>query len=168
MAAKKGATARVLTAVEGEKPARIPDVPGDFLTDEGLANVATDLRRNAEYLVKVADGIDVMRGKPPGSIVAALAPVMSIDAQRQEKERAADKRAAEMKAAATAPTEFDAHIEQLQAEAQAAVYGNLAPSIAMSSEPWVCPLHGKVIVKTSSRTGRTFNGCPDCGLFERT
>lgn len=41
---------------------RVPDVPGDFLTDEGLASAARDCRRMAEYLMRVADGIDRMRG----------------------------------------------------------------------------------------------------------
>lgn len=35
-------------------------------------------------------------------------------------------------------------------------------------EPWCCPLHGRrAAVRTSSRSGRTYFGCPVCKAFAR-
>lgn len=142
----KKIAARVLTPVAGEAR-RLPDVPGDFLTDEGVANVATECRRNAEYLLKVADGIDLMRNAAPPAV-----PVADLDAKRAEKERAADARAADVVPEATA--DFDARIAELATNAQAATFS------------WVCPDHGEAVVKTSAK-GRAYRGCPDCNQFER-
>lgn len=169
MEEKVAASRPKLTPVAGEAgpPAtRLPDVPGDFLTDEGIADVATGLRGYADYLNKVADGLDKMRGVEPSAAPVDLAQM------RKQKERAADAKAA------ANPTVFETALAEKAAAAQAATFDRV--KVAVNTEPvkpiaiapvpdggWTCPTHGRAIEKTSATTGRVYRGCPDCNLFER-
>lgn len=171
MSDKTKAAGRKLTPVESElRPSvRVPDVPGDFLTDEGLAmtardlrSFAKDLRRQADGLEKVADGIDKMRGQEPE---AETAP--AVDQKQREFE--ADLRAKE-RAAQEATFKSAEGASPVSEVPEAGATDETAPD-DRNRQPdpasWKCPTHGKSIEKVSSRSGMKFIGCPDCNLFER-
>jgi hypothetical protein len=171
---EKRTAARTLTPVPGEeKPAPTfpSDLPGAFMSHEGMFQSAKDLRRHADTLVQIANALDEMSGFD--SLDGRTRTVKPSDIQR-EKEREADERvkAKEIandppEAVQTTPREavqttprdesFADRQTRLAEEAQAA---------AFTPTGWTCPTHGKAVPKTSSK-GREYNGCPDCSQFER-
>lgn len=178
----KVAASRQLTPVAVERgaplnaPGSLPNDTGIFMSNEALFEHAAQLRKFAADAIAIADGIDArIAGTYLGSTADVAKPI-DLDAVRKEKEAAADAKAAKPK---PEPTAFDADLAAKAAAAQAATFKAPAddtesedpdPAPAVASEApagWVCPTHGKVIDKVSTKTGRSFRGCPECNLFER-
>ncbi len=146
------------------------DVPGVTLAREGLADVAKDLRRQAQLLLDVADGLDVMLGKPEAveADAARKAEADDVLAQKEQERRADDKAAA---AAGDKKAEerveqaesFDARFSRLTDEAQAATF---APRITRAG--WVCSTHGdEDLQDRTSPKGRKYLACGKCKEFQR-
>jgi hypothetical protein len=86
------------------------------------------------------------------------------DAQRAA-ERAADLRA--RRAAVTVTETLGQRIERLSVEAQAATFGD-AKSGKSVAGGWECPTHGGTYLTVlTSRKGRLYNACIECGAFEK-
>lgn len=137
---------------------RIPDVPGDFLTNEGLADKARDLRTMAAYLITVAEGLEKMTGTEPVATKADLTAEV----------KAAEKAADEKHRADARPTDFSERLKQQQAEAQASVFDK--PHITTDEAiAWTCPDHGAAGITKTSPKGRQYTGCPvdGCRQLER-
>lgn len=138
--AEKKAAARQLTPVDGEaRPAVLPKAPVPFPNDipqEVVEQKAAELTRIIIHLTEARDALlKVIEAPLPEK-------VLDLDAERKQREFAADMRAKEK-------------------AAQEAVFTPAASA-------WACPTHGKPgITKTSAKTGRQFVGCPDCHQFER-
>lgn len=188
---KKKHAARQLTPVAGEAKAQgqppviaptFPsDLPGSFMSKEGMRTISGDLRRHAATLVQIADGLDAESG-----FTTAPSVLVSLPDVIKEKEREADARVAASVAEETDETaQFRANFEAQKKAAQDAVYGTPAIAAAqaaadagggplevmtdaMEATVWTCPTHGKPgIEKTSPKSGRTFLGCPNCNAFAR-
>lgn len=164
--------AAALTPVGTEKrpipPNRIPDVPNVFLTQEALADIAKDLRRQAQVLVDVADGLDEHIGKQAD----AEAPAPDVKAA----EREADERATKSNERTVTTPQTEAIIERMRAikdVAQAAVLGDVEPerTTVASGSPvsgWECPEHGsKDLRDLTSNRGRKYRACGVCTKFEK-
>lgn len=164
----------------GTETAKLPaDVPGVFMAQEGLQDVATDLRRQAALLLDVADGIDVILGKSTAVAdnAAKVAATEKVLQEREADRRAADRVAAEAgdKRAAQRVDEseaFDARLASLSAQAQAATFSAAALDAddEDGDDGWLCPLHGSEDVRTrTSPKGREYAVCavPNCKEFER-
>lgn len=186
---EKRTAAKTLTPVAGEAPfvpAKVPlafpsDLPGSFMSHEGMYGAAKDLRRHAASLIQIAEALDALSGfdSVPGGRVGPSA----ADLQKQ-KEKEGDERMKAInaerdaksppEAAQTTPPEVDADEAEsfaerqtrLAAEAQAHTFRSTDEAVSPAVEQWTCPEHGKAVEKTSSK-GRQFKGCPDCGQFER-
>lgn len=186
MESKQAAAKRTLTPVAAEVRAapRIPDVPGDFLTHEGLEMVERELRAHSASLLRVADGL--------ATIIANGEPVYTGSAGDV---RAVVPRLVGPAPVKVAPTVFETHLAAQAAAAQEATFKRQveddvaavsmpnvpfmppeepiaidvgdAAAAEVAAEGWVCPEHKRAIIKTSTKSGRTFTGCPDCNLFER-
>jgi hypothetical protein len=176
----KKAAARRLTPVEGERtvpsgmiqpiaPTFPSDLPGAFMSKEGMRDAAKDLRRHAGTMIEIADALDNLSGQ---STEKGLADLKAIVADGiKAKEREADERAAE--------PDFNATFKAQQIKAQAAAFAAetaaaaaAAPAPVLSppspSPDWVCPTHKKPgIPKVSPSSGRSFIGCPECHAFAR-
>lgn len=131
-----------LTPVGTERKVGIPDVPEVFLTNEAVAEVAADLRRQIALLTEAAEGLERLTGTG----AEAVAPDEELErklfereadrkAADREKAEAGDRRAA--RRVAEQPIDrrfepagdFDAHWAQLSAEAKAAAFkGDLEPA----------------------------------------
>lgn len=183
--AEKTDAARKLTPVAGEvgappEPAAQPrwptdlnmrDHPGGFMSHETMRDAAKDLRRHAASLIEIADALDRYSGMGTDA-----AQVVDLDALRKQKEREADERVAaansnaEMANEAIEPgaTEFQQRFAEMQAEAQAAVFGKPSADQPSEADEWRCPVHDVPgVTKTSPSSGREFIGCPNCTKFKR-
>ena len=184
-----------LTPVKGEQVSApiqagaIPDnVPGVFLAHEALVDVAQDLRRQAQLLLDVAGGLDVIIGAPE-----AVAQYTETQAETERKliEREKDRRAADREKAAAGDgraaarvevetplaqvvteaslAEFSTRLQELAEEAQVATFS--APPVATTAATaagWVCPVHrGPAVRPATSRKGRHYLVCAECDEFER-
>lgn len=175
--AKSAVRERVgLTPVVGEAsipPRGIPDTPNSFLTNEGVADIARNLRKQAAALVQVADELDTLTNSPTQAPSASAFSSVSPKAQR-------DAEAGDMRAAFTqiinddttdgmdieVEADFDSRYADLSARAQAATYGD-APA---PTSGWSCPDHpGVAPVRLVSRKGRSYSACGQSGCmhFER-
>lgn len=175
-----------LTPVGTEKRG-IPDVQGAFLANEGVADVATDLRKQAAYLISVAEALEAHtglghRGAEPD--LALEVKLMEKEADRQaadrEKAAAGDKRA-EKRVEQTSDADFQERFARLSDEAKAATFkGDLVPAakevfgddlLPVSGSPtsdWVCPTHGDADIKVvTTRKGRIMRTCATCKQFEK-
>lgn len=144
----------------------LPDVPEVFLTNEAVQDVAKDLRRQAELLISVSEGLEkhVGRVESKPTVDAALA------AQK------AAEREADAAAAARPAAPFVVDFAAKQAAAQAAAFTS-SSTVTEADTPvapvagddgWDCPIHKVHIVKTS-RAGRKYRACTvaGCGEFEK-
>lgn len=160
----------------GTETARLPEVPNVFMAPEALADVAKDLRRQAQLLLDVAAGIDVILGVPE-AVNAEHARKDAVEqklAEREADRRVADREAAESgdkrAAARVSDTEaFDERMARLQAEAQAAVFK--AADVESDDAPsWTCPTHGATDIRhLTSPKGRKYDACgvPNCKDFQK-
>lgn len=154
------------TEASPTKPSQvgIPEVPEVFLTNEAVADVAKDLRKQAALLLSVAEGLD------------ALTQQTSVPTENPREQAEAAQKAEEKAADAT----FAENFAKLQAEAQAAVFTSAdAPADEEPEAPetpapaaggWVCPDHGADKLKQlESRKGRQYIACQvaGCKLFEK-
>lgn len=165
---EKKTEARKLTPVAGEVAPAKPVMPNDvgvFMSNETLAQHRDALRKFAADAVAIAEGIDVMLGEPE-----AVARKTKADEELEQKlaEKEADRKAADAK------RDFNAEFAAQQKAAQAAVFKpTVVPDVTEDVTPaepdlgWLCPEHGKAIIKTSAKTQRQFVGCPDCNQFKR-
>jgi hypothetical protein len=150
-----------LTPVAGESP--LPaKIAAPFPNDhpvEAINTAVSDIRTQVQNIIDALDAIDATNGVPP---VDAPAPVQP---SQQERERDADVRVAEIVAAAQ-PT-YPVY-EDLQREAQAAVFAPRVAAVGSAVPGWVCPVHGaaKTAQKTS-RKGRVYGVCTACLEFEK-
>lgn len=191
MERKEAAAARAkLTPVKGERAPTpgLPDVPGAFLTNERLAEVADNLRAQGHSLLVIAAGIDELIGR---FVLEEVTIDPKLAAKLAEKE--ADTKAAARKAAKDKPLTADTTAEEFaakqaaqQAEAQASAFigekllGALKAGVAAQPEDpetiiveggedptdndgipalqWKCPDHGSR-QETKSRKGRDMVAC---------
>ena len=168
----KADKATKLTPLPGETvkmPSWPSDIPGAFMSKEGLRDAAKDLRRHAATLVEIADALDSYSGLASQETDTKQA---AMEATKRE-EREADARAA-------AEPSFAEKFAAMQAEAQAAVFTNPVREVALASlddEPeetpkstWVCTTHGdEDIRQLRSPKGRDYAACgvPNCKEFQR-
>ncbi len=192
--AEKKTAARTLTPLAGEFPgdkALLPnDLPGVFLSNEGMATTAAQLRKHASYLISVADALDVLTGEPTAveAHEAKTAETAAKLAEREGDRKAAARNASALKDGSIVGNDDDEEPEQQALEreeeadfnadfaakaaaAQAATFKDVKTDAEVEAEyiegDWVCPTHGKRTTKRSNKTGREFIGCPDCNQFER-
>lgn len=168
----KANKAAKLTPV-GTETAKMPsfpsDLPGAYMSKEGMKDAAEDLRRWATELLQIANGLDIYAGtdtRPQLSDPAYIA----AEAQKA-KEREADARVA-----AADPESLTARMARLQQEAQAAVgwidldAPTEEPAPERPKSTWLCPKHGDEDVRDrTSPKGRHYNAChvPNCKEFEK-
>jgi hypothetical protein len=149
---RKADAKTVLTPTRGEKQG-LPEVDAVFLTNEAVMDVSRDLRRQAQLLIDVADGLDKITGTPEPTDTRAQA----------HNERVVQERAADKAHAIREEAKFAAAFAAKAEAAQAATFGD-APVPA----GWVCPEHGdKALVTKTSRKGRSYLSCTKCPQFER-
>ena len=141
----------------------IPDVPEVFLTNEAVADIARDLRKQAATLVQVADALDAHTGEQgsapfevkPGKVEQRLVGAdPEVDPGNFAKDFAAKAKAAQ---AAT----FTA--------ADAPEPTKDSPAITPASG-WTCPDHPSgTLMQLTSRSGRHYLSCVEqgCQKFER-
>lgn len=138
----------------------IPEVKEVFLTNEAVTDIAKDLRKQAQLLLNVAEGLDQLTG--------TVHELPDVVADAKAEERAADKKAAERE-------ELGERMKRLTDEAQAAVY---AAADAVTEEPvapkqtvgWECPKHpNDEPIRLTSRKGRSYLACDQvgCTQFEK-
>lgn len=176
----KATKAARLTPVAGESSTTvaqmaaalaIPDVPEVFLTNEAVADIAKDLRRQAALLIEVADALDKRTGVPSERFdVKAVAQAAVKQAEAEADARAAaeeptpnaavlpevsldDESVANVDPRAYDDDEepeeepFSARMKRLTAEAQASVFkaadddGTAAEPVAPAEAGWTCPDH---------------------------
>lgn len=173
----KATKAARLTPVKGEQPntvaeeaSRLPnDVPGVIFAREGVADIARDLRKQAEYLTNVADGLDVILGVPE-AVERQTKAEADIDRKLAEKE--ADRKAAGLE------EPFANRMARLAAEAQAATFAAAddggedvaAPVVAPATGGWTCKVHGdSSLTQLVSRANRKYMACQatGCKQFEK-
>lgn len=175
---RKTVASRGLTPIAGESGSgpRIPEVASVFLTNEAVADIAKDLRRQAAVLIEVAEGLDGH---------TAVSSVPTIVADERDIKRQAEKEADERAKVTTPETEaIKARIAVVTADAKAAVHevpGTALPNqvedtpfaevmhetSVLAADGWTCPEHGTAIDKTSPK-GRAYRGCghDGCRNFE--
>lgn len=167
MGAKSEKSAR-LTPV-GTETAKMPgDLPGVYMAREGVQDIAKDLRKQAEFLLNVADALDKHTGE---SSVKTDPKTDAIEATKRE-EREADARAA------AEPT-FAEKFAAMQKEAQDATFTPVNPVVEIAladmdehstPEGWLCPAHGDQDLRDrTSPKGREYRDCgvPNCKEFQR-
>lgn len=148
------------------------DVPGQFLSNELLADISARLKADAAALLVVANGLDVLLGvdgpvaehEAKEAAVSVKAAEREADRQAADRAKAAegDKQAAERVAFAA---KFNAQAEAAKASAFRAAD---APAEGTAAEIWSCPAHGTAFVTTlTSRWGRTYRACTNCKEFEK-
>jgi hypothetical protein len=168
----------------GVKPSlTLPNDTGMLMSNEALAQHRDYLRKAAADMLAIADGIAVLVGDE-AETAAAAAKTAATEAKLAERE--ADRKAADREAAAAGDKkaakrvedseEFEARMQRLQKEAQAAVFtasddapkGPVVP--ATPADGWVCPEHGaEDIEELSSRlrpAGYLACAVAGCGEFE--
>jgi len=143
------------------------DVPGVFMSNEAMADIARDLRRKADVLVAVADGLDVILGIRPDEKAAEA---LALNAKLAERE--ADRQVADRAKAAEGDARAAARVEGLpaspEAEAFKKEYEAKSAAAQASTFGWACPEHGSDNLKTlTSRLGRTYRACTQCKEFEK-
>jgi len=159
---EKRTASRTLTPVAGEEkpPLAFPsDLPGSFMSHEGMRESAKDIRRHAASLIVIADAIDALSGFDTvegGRVGRSAAEI------QKEKEREADERV-KAKAVADVPEES---AQPAPEESFADRQARLSEEAKASFFKWACPDHGKAVRKVSGK-GREYIGCPDCNQFER-
>lgn len=148
-----------------------------------------------QTLNHVRDGLIALAGlygTPVEDDQTKAAIAAQAEKEQRAKEAQADAKAAMAKAKDApkppeTPEEFKEDFARKQAEAQAAVFGNPAPTTpapvlvdipdedddddedeAEAPKPagWVCPTHGKAVTKRSARRQVDYNACPECDQFE--
>ena len=179
-AAKLTPVAGETTTTVAQMAAGIPDIPQVFLTNEAVADVAKDLRRQAALLIEVADGLDILTATK-----TAVAPPDTTVEDTKAAEKAADEKARTTGAGTVLTPEAQKlvdHMTELQASAQSATFASLdagaeEPSQPMGNESsadtgvaptgWVCPDHGGTVQQLTSRKGRVYMACTECDQFEK-
>lgn len=145
----------------------IPDVPEVFLTNEAVADISRNLRRQAEQLVTVADALDKHTGARP-------ADAFEVKLDKQAK-RLVGKDPVDT-AGSVDTKDFAADFAAKKAAAEASVYTSAdadaeEPEAPTPATGWTCPDHGAQDLKqlTARRSGRTYISCvvPGCSKFER-
>jgi hypothetical protein len=166
--AEKKSEARKLTPVEGEMaPAVLPKTTESFPNDfpqEVIEQKVGELTRIIDHLTDARDAI--------ARLVEAPIPEKVVDLKAEQKKREADADfnadfKAKQEAAQTAvfePADVDVTRTIVNGETVVKEYDQTERNTDFG---WVCPMHGKAVIKTSQKTGRTFVGCPDCNLFKR-
>lgn len=123
--------------------AGIPDVPGVFLTNEALRDVALDLRTQAALLIAVADGLDQLT---------------SLSSVREDKPAVIVPATAERADIPPPTVSFEEAYAAKSAAAQAATFGP-APD-----RDWRCPQHPSADRKVlTSRKNRQYSACTVVG-----
>jgi hypothetical protein len=178
---RKAERATKLTPVKGESAtsvaaiaAGVPDVPGSFLTNEGIAMTAGDLRVHAANLIAIADALDVLTGMPSNGREAYTGVAKRNDLETKAIEKAADEAAAK-RAEPTEQEAFDAALAAKAVAAQAAAFASAdadtdeepeAPEAPASGGDWACPKHGTANIRVVTSRTRTYRACESCDEFE--
>lgn len=173
----KATKASKLTPVAGESSttvaqvaAGIPEVGNVFLTNEAVADIAKDLRKQAAILLDVAGGLDALTSLPSKPAVSEVV----VKAREQAlAEKAADEAAQQRDADET--DKFAASLAAKTEAAKAAVFANLDDgedeepfASEAPADGWVCPDHGaSTIQELTSRKGRVYRACTQCDEFEK-
>jgi hypothetical protein len=168
----KATKAAKLTPVAGESATTVAevagliplDVPGVLLAKEGLTDVAADLRKQAAFMVAVADGLDVITGVP-SAVAEDAAKTAARDAKLAEKE--ADRRVASGEplvvdeAGEKTVEEFAADFAALKEAAQLSAFTTTAG--------WVCPEHGSASLTKliAGKSKREYLACTECERFQK-
>lgn len=157
--------------------------PASFPNDvpvEEVRNIRDELVRQRDALSAVIDALSLQAGEPE-AVKGEAEKAAAIEAKLAEKEadrRAKDRKAAEAgdeKAAKRVEDseEFDARMQRLSAEAQAAVFtaADAPPSTPVTpAAGWVCPEHGDEDIEhmTSRLRPAGYSACAvaGCGEFE--
>lgn len=164
---RKATAAARLTPVAGEVAVThaLPRTSAPFPNDQP-AEVVSDtiivLERQIAHLQEVVAALRLLANQP------AETPV-DLDAQRRDRERAADERINHLTAVANGQAQAVDDAEQEAAQQFVASFAaKSAAAQAATFKPvgWVCPEHRVAEVKTS-RKGREYRACPQCTEFER-
>lgn len=176
-AAKLTPVAGETTTTVAQMAAGIPDIPQVFLTNEAVADVAKDLRRQAALLIDVADGLDILTA----TRTAAAPPDTTVE-DTKAAEKAADEKARTTESGTVLTPEAQKlvdHMTELQASAKSATFASLdagaeeepaaAPeeTAASTTGGWTCPDHGGTVQRLTSRKGRVYMACTECDQFEK-
>lgn len=179
-----------LTPVGTERKAILPnDVPGVFMSNEALRDVAKDLRRQAQLLIDVADGIDELVGtedpifegvgdgrkrtdietRLEGSDPEPLGGYVTGQPQGQPVNPVVETFKAQFAAqtAAAQAATFKQPEVDLVAEAHR-IFDVVDASSGSPAPGWVCPEHGDAnIADLKSGKGRKYRACGICKQFEK-
>lgn len=177
---RKTGKAAGLTPVGGEPGGPlakgIPEVPGVFLTNEAVSDIAKDLRAQAATLLLVAESLEMttqLVGVPQSAEQAALRNTYAKLAEIEADRRADDTAKADAGDTAAlkrlrAQEQFDERMVEKARAAQEAAFSD-APAPGASTT-WRCPDHPHALTKgLTSRKGRKYAACSvvNCQWTER-